>query len=182
MEIDVEAPRILTQPSYYGAGGPWYRPVSLAFVSRLAKTVKIPVLGVTGVVTWKDAVKYIMVGAAAVQVCAAIYAKGYRVLGEIARGIEDFMRRKGYQRIDDFRGSILKEIVPPWKLEWGPPIKATVEEASCDGCGDCVESCFYGAISLEENLASIDSDKCDGCGLCVWVCPSKAVAMQRQRL
>jgi len=182
MEIDVEAPRILTQPSYYGAGGPWYRPVSLAFVSRLAKTVKIPVLGVTGVVTWKDAVKYIMVGATAVQVCAAIYAKGYRVLGEIAMGIEEFMRRKGYQKIDDFRGSILKEIVPPWKLEWGPPIKATVDEASCDGCGDCVESCFYGAISLEENLASIDSDKCDGCGLCVWVCASKAVAMEKQRV
>jgi len=180
MEIDVEFPRILNLPTYYGAGGPWYRPVSLAFVSRLAQTVKIPVLGVTGVVTWKDAVKYIMVGATAVQVCAAIYAKGYKVLGEIARGIEKFMQRKGYKHVKDFKGCILKEIIPPSQLEYAPPIKAAVDETLCNGCGRCEESCFYSAIDIEEGVARVNSVKCDGCGLCVWKCPTEAIGMRRE--
>lgn len=179
MEIDVEAPRILNLPTYYGAGGPWYRPVSLAFVSRLAQAVEVPILGVTGVVTWKDAVKYIMAGAQAVEVCAAIYAKGYKVLGEIANGVENFMQRKGHKRIDDFKGCILKEIVPPPQLEYAPSIKAFVDETLCNGCGVCVEACFFSAISMEDEGAKVSSTLCDGCGLCVWRCPTDAIAMKR---
>ena len=179
MELDVETPRILLQPSYYGAGGPWLRPVGLAFVSKLAKVVKIPISGVTGVVSWQDAVKYILVGATTVQVCAAIYAKGYKVLGEITQGIEEFMERKGYRKIQDFKGFLQKDILPREHLEYDPPIRALVDEDLCDGCGDCRESCFFEAITVEDDLARIEAERCDGCGLCVSICPLRAITMRK---
>ena len=178
MELDVETPRILLQPSYYGAGGPWLRPVGLAFVSKLTKVVRIPISGVTGVVSWQDVAKYILVGATTVQVCAAIYAKGYKVLVEIKEGIQEFMERKGHKRIEDFKGSLQKDIVPRERLEYGPPIRALVDEELCNACEECRETCFYGAITVEDGVAIIDAERCDGCGLCASICSLEAITMR----
>lgn len=45
---------------------------------------------------------------------------------------------------------------------------------ACDGCGDCVERCYIGAIKVAHGKAVI-SDKCRGCGRCATICPPKAV-------
>jgi UDP-glucose 4-epimerase len=44
----------------------------------------------------------------------------------------------------------------------------------CDGCGDCVERCYIGAISIEDGMAVL-SDACRACGRCATICPRKAV-------
>ncbi len=47
---------------------------------------------------------------------------------------------------------------------------------ACLGCGDCVKSCIYGAISISpKGCAIVDKDKCVGCGECVAVCPNKII-------
>jgi heterodisulfide reductase subunit A len=63
----------------------------------------------------------------------------------------------------------------------GPPAK--VVESLCIGCGTCVESCPFQAISMVSregtlNLSSIDESLCKGCGNCVVVCPAKAILME----
>jgi len=51
----------------------------------------------------------------------------------------------------------------------------------CVGCGTCVERCFFGALSLDEetNQAVVESEKCIGCGICALACPQEALKLQR---
>ncbi len=52
-------------------------------------------------------------------------------------------------------------------------------KAGCIGCMKCQKTCQYGAITVTDNLASIDPDKCTNCGACVEVCPTKVIKMAR---
>ncbi|MEM3640847.1 MAG: hypothetical protein QXH37_02850, partial [Candidatus Bathyarchaeia archaeon] len=52
LEIDVDNARPYLQPTHYGPGGSWFRPISLSYVEKVAKAVKLPIYGVTGVVDW----------------------------------------------------------------------------------------------------------------------------------
>lgn len=51
----------------------------------------------------------------------------------------------------------------------------TVNQADCQGCGDCVDVCPQGAIRLTTGRAEIDRTRCDGCGLCIDACPTGAI-------
>jgi heterodisulfide reductase subunit A len=63
----------------------------------------------------------------------------------------------------------------------GPP--ARVDETLCVGCGTCVESCPFQAISMVDrdgalSVSSIDESLCKGCGNCAVVCPAKAITVE----
>ena len=53
-----------------------------------------------------------------------------------------------------------------------------VKSETCEGCGDCVETCPCGAIEMKENKAVIDGEVCADCGACVDVCPTHAIEME----
>jgi len=176
LEIDIKnkSPYLGT---FHGLGGSWLRPVSLAYMAKISQKTSIPLSGVTGVQTWEDAVKYILVGASTVQICGAIYARGYKVIKEITDGIEKYMRNNDYESIEDFRGKALENIKVP---EYAPPVKAKVLKDKCIGCRKCQDVCLFDAISIGgDKKAVIDSNKCDGCGICWSLCPSKAIEMSR---
>lgn len=50
-------------------------------------------------------------------------------------------------------------------------------DAGCIGCMKCVKACEFGAVSVENGLASVDISKCTACGKCVEGCPTKAIQM-----
>lgn len=56
----------------------------------------------------------------------------------------------------------------------------TVNEDTCEGCGDCVNTCPVGIIELVENKAQITGspDECMGCESCVSVCTSASITLQ----
>lgn len=56
----------------------------------------------------------------------------------------------------------------------------TLDEAACDGCGDCLERCHFGAISLVGGLCTVDHARCLGCGLCSLACSSGALSLERR--
>jgi ferredoxin len=60
------------------------------------------------------------------------------------------------------------------KLE-GVEIKVTDD---CVGCGECVNKCFVGALSVEDGKARIDEANCKGCGICVENCPADAISIK----
>jgi len=55
-----------------------------------------------------------------------------------------------------------------------------IDEDQCTGCGNCVDSCPYGAIELENNIAIV-LPKCNLCGICVENCPVEAITLVRDK-
>jgi dihydroorotate dehydrogenase (fumarate) len=60
----------------------------------------------TGVHTGEDAIKYLLAGATAVQVCSALYKRGFTVITEINQSLLKWMNDKEFTRISDFRGKL----------------------------------------------------------------------------
>ncbi len=56
-----------------------------------------------------------------------------------------------------------------------------IDEELCTGCANCVESCMYGAIELDNNIAKVLSN-CTLCGACLEVCPEEAISMERDEV
>ena len=184
LEIDVETGRPLLHSTFAGVGGPWMRPITLRWIAKLAKAVNIPISATNGITTWKDAVKCIMCGASTVQVCTAIMysGKGYRVVTDMVKGIEEFMDRKRYKSIDDFKGKTLTQLLSFETVNRNDNIWSVVDDKKCTGCRLCCNWCFYEAVTIGRKngkpIAHIDPKKCDGCGLCVALCPAQAVHME----
>ena len=110
MSIDVETGRPVFDNVKAGLCGPAIRPLALRMVfdvvaamNKLPEAERIPVVGIGGIATWRDAVEFIMAGASAVQVGTATFANP-RAMIEIISGIESYMKRKGFRKLDDFRG------------------------------------------------------------------------------
>jgi ferredoxin len=53
----------------------------------------------------------------------------------------------------------------------------TFDKDKCTGCGACVDTCPVGALSLQNDLCSIDDGACADCGACVDVCPVGALSI-----
>jgi dihydropyrimidine dehydrogenase (NAD+) subunit PreA len=60
-----------------GLSGPLIKPIGLRVVAEIAMGVDIPICGIGGISTWKDAVEYFMLGAGVVQVCTAAMWEGF---------------------------------------------------------------------------------------------------------
>jgi len=57
---------------------------------------------------------------------------------------------------------------------------AVVDAELCIGCGDCVERCQFGALTVPDDVCEVDYTRCVGCGLCVGVCPADALRLERR--
>lgn len=173
LDIDVHTGRPLMGSStgYGWLSGKAIFPLALRCVFQAAQAVKIPIIGVGGITSGIDAVKMIMAGAAAVQVCTAAIVEGPMVYGRIVKEMEKFMDQAGYASLDDFRGLAIERKQETAVLE---PVAPVIDENKCVACGVCVKSCAYQAIKMERR-AQIDPAKCFGCGLCVTRCPRVAI-------
>ncbi len=58
--------------------------------------------------------------------------------------------------------------------------QAVVDVDVCAGCGDCMERCQFGALSVPEDTCDVDLVRCVGCGLCAAVCPTGALELERR--
>jgi dihydroorotate dehydrogenase (NAD+) catalytic subunit len=103
IDIETRRPRIANVTA--GLSGPAIKPVALRMVWEAAKAVKIPILGMGGIVTPEDAVEYLMAGATAVQVGTATYADP-RAVERIARGLEHWCTRHHIEKAKDLIGTL----------------------------------------------------------------------------
>lgn len=124
-------------PAYGGYTGPAIKPIIQRFVSEVARAVDIPISAVGGVRTWEDVVEFIMLGATTVQTVTAIMWDGYEGVTKLVNGLREFMERKGYNSIEDFRGIALPHIISIQEYASYPP-KHVVLAA---GYAPCVVAC-----------------------------------------
>ncbi len=55
--------------------------------------------------------------------------------------------------------------------------RVIVDESKCNGCGACINSCVFNALSINDSKLVIDSLACDGCGSCIHACPFNALSL-----
>ncbi len=103
MAVDVKTmkPRLSTVTG--GLSGPAVKPVALRMVWQVARAVKIPVIGIGGIMNTDDALEFIMAGATAVQVGTASFIEP-RTAEMIVTGITNFLTRKNFSSISEITG------------------------------------------------------------------------------
>ncbi len=86
-----------------GLSGPAVKPVGVAAVYRVSKAVKIPVIGLGGIMNADDAVEYLLAGASALQIGTANFIDP-DTSGKVLEGIKEYMKEAGFSSIRDFHG------------------------------------------------------------------------------
>lgn len=104
LEIDIDEEEPVGGQPYAWHGGPWSIFYCVRWVSATWPKLRIPIAGCGGVASGDDIVKYILAGATVVQTCTAIMTQGYHVVKSLNQGLLEWMERKGYERLSDFRG------------------------------------------------------------------------------
>jgi len=105
MAVDVRSMKPSLSTVTGGLSGPAIKPVALRMVWQVAKAVKIPVIGIGGIMNAGDAIEFILAGASAVQIGTASFIDP-RTSVIIARGIESYLEEKGFSDIREITGFI----------------------------------------------------------------------------
>ena len=164
-----------------GYCGPAVKPIALEMLKELAihPDIKhLPLSGIGGIETWRDAVEFILLGAGSLQVCTAVMHYGFGIVREMKAGLEQFMIEKGFENIDDFKGKALPNVTE-WKhLNINYKTIANIDASKCIGCDLCYIACDDGAhqaIKLDKTngnrIPEIIEENCVGCNLCALACP-----------
>jgi dihydroorotate dehydrogenase (NAD+) catalytic subunit len=103
MAIDIKNRKPIFENVTAGLSGPAIKPIALRMVYEVCKTVDIPVVGIGGIMSWQDAVEFIMAGAHAIQVGTANFVKP-DICIDIINGIEDFVKEEKLSSINEIRG------------------------------------------------------------------------------
>jgi dihydroorotate dehydrogenase (NAD+) catalytic subunit len=89
-----------------GLSGPAIKPVALAKVLEISRNVEIPIIGIGGIMDWKDAVEFMIVGASAVQIGTVNFINPNAGL-EIIEGLKEFCKSESIEKISDLTASYL---------------------------------------------------------------------------
>lgn len=105
MAVDIDARRPLLGNITGGLSGPAVKPVALRMVWQTAKAVSIPVLGLGGISSWKDAVEFMLVGARIVSVGAYNFVDPCAI-EKMAVGMQTWCEKEGVRNIQDIVGTL----------------------------------------------------------------------------
>ena len=105
MAIDVETRRPKISNMLGGLSGPAIRPIAVRMVWECFNAVKIPIIGMGGIVEAADAIEFMLAGSTAVQIGTANFADPF-VWGKVLTGMEDYLQRHQVPRITDLIGQI----------------------------------------------------------------------------
>ncbi len=184
--MGVDPASLTMSPSTAGLGshggycGPAVKPIALnmvAEIGRSAKTAGIPISGIGGIGSWRDAFDYIALGAGNVQVCTAAMVYGFKIVQEMIDGLTEYMDSMGFQTIEDFRGRALPTVTDWQYLNLNAISKAVIDQDKCIECGRCHIACedtsHQAIMAMKDGKRhfEVKDEECVGCNLCVTVCP-----------
>jgi dihydroorotate dehydrogenase (NAD+) catalytic subunit len=105
MVIDIETRRPKISNIVGGLSGPAIRPIAVRMVYECRQVVKIPILGMGGIVDARDALEFMIAGASAVQVGTANFVDPF-IWPKLLDGMRDYLQRHGLARISDLIGTV----------------------------------------------------------------------------
>ena len=193
MEVDLDhfapAPMVDGQGTHGGYCGPAVKPIALNMVGSIARDTRgsLPISGIGGITTWRDAAEFILMGSGTVQVCTAAMTYGYKIIEEMCDGLSRYMDEKGFARIEDMVGRAVPNFKEWQELNLNYVVKARIDQDLCISCGRChvvCEDTSHQAITREKDgrrwFEVIDAE-CVGCNLCAEVCPvENCISMEEQ--
>lgn len=103
MQIDIHRQRPVLANTFGGLSGPAVKPVALRMVWQVFAAVNLPIIGMGGILTWQDAVEFLLAGATAVSVGTGNFVNPRAPL-EILRGIQDYCRQRGVGSVAELVG------------------------------------------------------------------------------
>jgi dihydropyrimidine dehydrogenase (NAD+) subunit PreA len=180
-------PMIDGKGTHGGYCGPAVKPIALNMVAEIARnpeTASLPISGIGGVTTWRDAAEFMALGAGNVQVCTAAMTYGFGIIKELTAGLSLWMDQKGFTETDQ----IVRRAVPnvtDWQyLNLNYVTKAKIDQDLCISCGRCFAACedtSHQAIAMSsDRVFTVKDDECVACNLCVNVCPVEdCITMER---
>jgi len=104
MNIEIETGRPLLANKFGGLSGPAIKPIAVRCVYDVYRSVDVPIIGCGGISSWQDVVEFMLAGASAVQIGTAVAFKGVGVFSSVAKGIEAYLKRKGFKNVKELVG------------------------------------------------------------------------------
>jgi len=183
LDIMAPTPTVAGKGVHGGYCGPAVRPIALSMVSEIARdpeTRGLPISGIGGVGSWRDAAEFISLGCGSVQVCTAVMRYGFRIIDDMLDGLNNWMNEKGYESLEDFRGAAIPNVTDWQYLDLNYETIASIDQDKCVECGLCHIACEDAshqaiAASRDDNgkrVYEVIDDECVGCNLCYLICPA----------
>ncbi|MBC7165516.1 MAG: NAD-dependent dihydropyrimidine dehydrogenase subunit PreA [Roseovarius sp.] len=179
-------PTIDGKGTHGGYCGPAVKPIALNMVAEIARnpeTAGLPISGIGGVTTWRDATEFMTLGAGNVQVCTAAMTYGFKVVQEMISGLSDYMDRKGFASTSDLVGRAVPNVIDWQYLNLNYVTKAEINQDDCIKCGRCFAACedtSHQAIAVsDDRVYTVKDEECVACNLCVDVCPVDCITMRK---
>lgn len=193
LDTFVPNPYVGGKSVFGGYCGPAVKPIALKFLTTIAQdpvTSKVPVSGIGGISTWKDAVEFMLLGASNVQVCTAAMKHGFRIVEDMCEGMLNWMDEKGFKTTDEFVGLSVPNITHWEDLDINYHHIAKIDQDKCIHCGLCYIACedtSHQSISMEYgnpyNKYTVKEEECVGCNLCQLMCPvENCITMEEHRV
>ena len=180
-------PMIDGKGTHGGYCGPAVKPIALNMVAEIARSAEtrgLPISGIGGVTTWRDAAEFMALGAGNVQVCTAAMTYGFKIVQEMISGLSDYMDAKGFTATSDLVGRAVPNVTDWQFLNLNYVTKAQIDQDLCIKCGRCYAACedtSHQAIAMSpERVFTVKDEECVACNLCLDVCPVEACITMRE--
>ncbi len=193
MGVDLDTfeikPNVGGKGGHGGYAGYAVKPIALHLLSAVAgdeEVIKkgLPISGIGGIETWRDAVEFMLLGSTSVQICTAVMKWGFRIVEDMIEGMENWMDEKGFKTCNDFIGKSLPRISNFGDFDLGFQTVARINPDKCIHCNLCYIACNDAAhqcidmksLKLNGEMTAtlqpvVREEDCVGCDLCSKVCP-----------
>ena len=170
-------PMIDGKGTHGGYCGPAVKPIAMNMVAEIARnpdTYGLPISGIGGITTWRDAAEFMALGAGNVQVCTAVMTYGFKIVSEMISGLSEYLDDKQIG-LSDLIGRAVPNVTDWQYLNLNYVAKAKIDQDACIKCGRCYAACedtSHQAIAMKPGrVFEVMDDECVACNLCVDVCP-----------